>query len=466
MALLGTFLGMLVMGFTINQLTLFGMVLAIGIVVDDAIVVIENVERIMTEENLPPKEATRKAMIQITGAVVAISVVLAAVFIPSALQTGSVGAIYRQFALTIALSMGFSAFLALSFTPALCASMLKPEHDKPKNRLFRGFNRFFAATTQTLHPPCGPGHHPRAALDARLRAAGGADRLPVHPPARQLPASGGPGVRLRGGAAAARRDHAAHQQGAGPDPHHGHGTIPAVHGMFQVAGFSFMGSGENAGMAFIHLKDWSKRDITADQFVQRMNGMLFMKIHDAKAFAANMPTVRGLGQFGGFDMYLQDRGGQGYAALAKARDQLLAKAAQDPVLSNVRPNALGDTPQIRLNVDRVKAQSMGLSVSDVYNAIQLMLAPVYVNDFFYQGRVKRVIMQADSPYRMDLDALSHFYTPSSKVGGNGDDSMIPLSGVVDAKWQHGAARAQPLQRLLGGGDRRRPGARLQLRARP
>jgi multidrug efflux pump len=435
-ALLGTFLGMLVMGFTINQLTLFGMVLAIGIVVDDAIVVIENVERIMTEENLSPKEATRKAMIQITGAVVAISVVLAAVFIPSALQTGSVGAIYRQFALTIALSMGFSAFLALSFTPALCASMLKPEHHKPKNRLFRGFNRLFAATTRryTHHVGKAISHAPRWMIVFALIAVL-TGFLFTRLPGSFLP-SEDQGfvfvvVQLPPGATMQRTNKVLDKIR----------TMvlkdPAVKGMFQVSGFSFMGSGENAGMAFIRLKDWSKRNVDAKQFLQRLNGMLFMNIHDAMAFAANMPTVRGLGQIGGFDMYLEDRSGKGYAELAKARDQLLAAASKSPVLSNVRLNALADAPQLKLNVDRVKAQSMGLSVSDVYNAIQLMLAPVYVNDFFYGGRVKRVIMQADAPYRMNLDALAHFYTPSSKASGVGDDNMIPLSGVVHAQWEMG-----------------------------
>ncbi len=433
-ALLGTFLGMYVLGFTINQLTLFGMVLAIGIVVDDAIVVIENVERIMTEENLPAREATRKAMIQITGAVVAISVVLAAVFIPSALQTGSVGAIYRQFALTIALSMGFSAFLALSFTPALCATLLKPEHEKPKNRLFRGFNRFFTATTQRYvhHVGRAISHTPRWMFVFVLLA------LLTGFLFTRLPGSFVPSedqgyafavVQLPPGATMQRTNRVLDKVR----------TIlrrdPAVEGIFQVTGFSFMGSGENAGMAFIRLKNWSKRSITAEQFVQRANGMLFMQIHDAMVFVVNMPTIPGLGQFGGFDMYLQDRTGKGYAALSQARDILLAKAARNPALSNVHVNALADAPQIQLDVDRVKAESMGLSVSDVYNAIQLMLAPVYVNDFYYDGRVKRVIMQADAPYRMNLGALSHFYTPSSLPSKAGADSMIPLSGVVHAKWE-------------------------------
>ena len=435
-ALLGTFLGMLVLGFTINQLTLFGMVLAIGIVVDDAIVVIENVERIMTEENLPPKEATRKAMQQITGAVVAISVVLAAVFIPSALQTGSTGAIYRQFALTIALSTGFSALLALSFTPALCASLLKPEHHEPKNRLYRGFNRFFAWTLRgyTRHVGKAITHTPRwMMVFALLTVLCGF--LFMRMPGSFLP-NEDQGivfvvVQLPPGATSQRTTKVLDQV------KHIVLKDPAVKGMFQVTGFSFMGSGENAGMAFIRLKDWSKRNVTAEKFIQRTNRALFMNVHDGMVFMANLPTIRGLGEFGGFDMYLQDRSGQGYAALAQARQVLLSKAEQSPVLSNVRQNGLPDSPQIHMTVNRAKAESMGLSVSDVYNAIQLMLAPVYVNDFNYEGRVKRVIMQADAPYRMNVDALSHFYTPSSNSSVGGADGMIPLSGVVHTKWTVG-----------------------------
>jgi multidrug efflux pump len=435
-ALLGTFLGMLVLDFTINQLTLFGMVLAIGIVVDDAIVVIENVERIMREENLPPKQATRKAMAQITGAVVAISVVLAAVFIPSAMQGGSVGAIYRQFALTIALSMAFSAFLALSFTPALCATMIKAEHDgeRQPNWVFRKFNQFFDWVTHTYtgHVGRAIGHAPRwmmvfvllsllcGFLFLRLPSSflpeedqGYAMVIVQLPPGATLDRTQAVMTQMRD---IVKKD-------------------PAFDAIFQVSGFSFMGSGENAGMAFIKLKDWSDRDVDAAQYIERTNGALFMGIKDATVFVVNVPTVQGLGQFGGFDMYLQDRSGKGYDALVQARNIVLGKAAQNPVLTGVRPNALPDAPQLQLNVDRVQAQSMGLSVSDVYNAIQLMLAPVYVNDFFYQGRVKRVTMQADAPYRMGPEALSHFYSPSSlaAAGGSGAE-MISLSSVVNSHW--------------------------------
>ncbi|BFI96566.1 MAG: multidrug efflux RND transporter permease subunit [Rhodanobacter sp.] len=436
-ALLGTFLGMLVLGFTINQLTLFGMVLAIGIVVDDAIVVIENVERIMTEENLPPKEATRKAMSQITGAVVAITVVLAAVFVPSALQPGASGIIYKQFALTIAMSMGFSAFLALSFTPALCASFLQPEHHKKKNFIYRKFNQSFEWATHTYvgHVGRAVRHAPRwmfvfavlALLAGFLYTRLPGSFLPEEDQGYALAI-----IQLPPGATKQRTGEVMAQMRTILD------KDPAVEGVLQVTGFSFIGSSESAGMAYIKLKDWSQRKGTAMDFIQQAN-MQLHQIRDARIFVVNIPTVQGLGQFGGFDMYLQDRAGQGREALTQARNILLGKAAQDPLLTGVRPNALEDAPQLDLKVDRVQAQSMGLSVSDVYNAISLMLAPVYVDDFTYGGRVKRVIMQAEAPYRMGPSALQHFFTPSStQQNADGTPAMIPLSNVVQAKWDMGS----------------------------
>jgi multidrug efflux pump len=207
----------------------------------------------------------------------------------------------------------------------------------------------------------------------------------------------------------------------------------AVEGVLQVTGFSFIGNGENAGMAFIKLKDWSQRDVGAAEFIERATGAL-QQIKDARIFLANIPTVQGLGQFGGFDMYLQDRGGAGREALTAARNTLLGKAAQNPVLTGVRPNSLEDSPQLHLDVDRNQAQAMGLSVGDIYNAIGLMLAPTYVNDFTYAGRVKRVVMQADAPYRMGPEALQHIFTPAAPATGDSAPQMIPLSNVVRTRW--------------------------------
>ena len=459
-ALLGTFIGLAPMGFTINQLTLFGMVLAIGIVVDDAIVVIENVERIMSEENLPPKEATRKAMSQITGAVVAITVVLAAVFVPSALQPGATGVIYKQFALTIAVSMGFSAFLALSFTPALCATILKPTHEERKNFFYRWFNRTFDRVTHTYHGHIGSAirHAPRWMIVFALVAIL-AGFLYTKLPTGFVPSedqgfalaivSLPPGATVERSQAVMKeiRD-TLHQSKLKDD----------FVGMYQISGFSFVGRSENAGMVFIKLKDWSERSITADDFILQANGVLH-GIRDAQIFVVNLPTIRGLSQFGGLDMYLQARKGQSRGELAQAMGMLLGKAAQSPTLFGTRPNILPDAPQYNLTVDRVQAGALGLSVSDVYTAIQLMLAPVYINNFIYEDRVKRVMVQADAPYRMDTDSLSHIYTPStlsttstastsstssstaaaaSNNSPYGPYNMIPLSTVVHSTWSMAA----------------------------
>jgi len=430
-ALLGTLIGMYAFGFSINQLSLFAMVLAIGIVVDDAIVVVEAVDRIMREEHLPPKEATRKAMHQITGAIVAITSVLAAVFIPSALQTGSTGVIYRQFALTIALSMGFSALLALSFTPALCASLLRPEH-LHGNLVFNWFNRAFERTRESyVHRVYqSVAHVPRWMAGFVAMLAVGVLLF------IKLPGSFVPDedqgyalidVQLPAGANMPRTrevmQHINDILARNPD------TANA----FLIVGSSFTGTGENAGRAFVHLKPWDQRRDTAADYIRWANTTLSREIHDARVYVLNLPTVRGLGFFGGFDMFLEDRAGLGREVLAGAQSTLLEKAAADPrTLSGVRANLLPPSPQLQLTVDRVQAQSMGLSASDVYTALQLMLAPVYANDFIYQGRVLRVLLQADAPWRMTPEALGHFY-----VAGPGRN-MIPLANFVRADWVLGS----------------------------
>ncbi|MGN6223145.1 multidrug efflux RND transporter permease subunit [Pseudoxanthomonas sp.] len=434
-ALLGTFWGLSVIGFTINQLTMFALVLAIGIVVDDAIVVIENVERIMAEEKLPPREATIKAMGQITGAVIAITVVLAAVFIPSALQGGASGEIYKQFALTIAISMAFSAFLALGFTPALCASFLKQhEHDshEKKNIVFRTFEKYYGKVEKTYvgHIGAAIRHTPRwmvvfalltvlcGFLYTRIPSSflpeedqGYALAIVQLPPGNTMSKTNEVFTQIRGTLS----------------------QMEGFEGMMQVAGFSFLGQGENVGMAFIKLKPWDERKVVVTDFIQQANGALY-GIKGAQIFVVNLPTVQGLGQFGGFDMWLQDRSGAGEAALLAARNTLLQKAGADKTLVAVRPNTLENAPQLQLSVDRVQAQAMGLSVGDIYTSIQLMLAPVYVNDFFYQGRIKRVNMRADAPYRTGAESLGRIYTPSSlQTDASGGRAMIPLSTVVHSE---------------------------------
>ncbi|HRX71627.1 MAG TPA: multidrug efflux RND transporter permease subunit [Candidatus Competibacteraceae bacterium] len=430
-ALTGAFAGMYLFGFSINVLSLFGLVLAIGLVVDDAIVVVENVERIMTEESLPPKEAARKAMDQITGAVIAMTLVLAAVFIPMALVSGSVGVIYRQFALTIAISMGISALMALSFTPALCASLLKPP-EAEHNRFLRAFNRFYlwlsrtylARVTQAVR------HTPRWMV-AFLALTALAGFLFMRLPTSFLPEEDQgyafaiiqlpPGANMERTGQVLREMESILKRN------------PAVEKVLDVAGFSFVGQGENVGLGFIRLKDWGQRTAPSQQiqaFIRQANGAL-QAIEGARIFVVNMPTVRGLGRFGGFDFRLEDRAGLGHAKLMEARDALLGAAARDPVLSGVRPNQLEDAPQLHLGVDRIQAQAMGLSLSDIYAAIQLMLAPVYANDFNYEGRVLKVLLQAEAPFRSRPEDLSYYYIPSSK---GGIDDMVPLSSIVKADW--------------------------------
>ena len=429
-ALLGTLLGMYAVGFSINQLSLFAMVLAIGIVVDDAIVVVEAVERIMREERLSPLEATRKAMRQITGAIVAITSVLAAVFIPSALQSGSTGVIYRQFALTIALSMGFSALLALSFTPALCATLLTPQHLRG-NFFFNWFNRAYERVRGSyVHRVFqSVAHVPRWMLGFALMLALGAFLL------LRLPGSFVPeedqgyilvDVQLPAGASMPRTREVMERV---TDILASNAGVASV---FTIVGSSFTGNGENAARAFVRLKPWDERSQRAADIIRWANMRMAREIHDARAYVINLPTIRGLGVFGGFDFYLEDRAGLGREALANAQATVLERAGQDPTLSGVRANLLPPAPQLNLSVDRVQAQSMGLSASDVYTALQLMLAPVYANDFIYQGRVLRVLLQADAPYRMTPDALGHFYA----LGANG--AMIPLANFVRAEWSLGA----------------------------
>ena len=447
-ALMGGFIGMWAVGFTINQLSMFGMVLAIGIVVDDAIVVIENVERIMREEGLSPKDATRKAMQQISGAVVAIAVVLMAVFIPSAMQTGSVGAIYRQFALTIALSTGFSAFLALIFTPALCATLIKPAHAHKKNFLFDRFNRAFEWTRNTYTGNIRSAIRHVPAWMSAFAVIVALCALMFY----QLPTSFVPEedqgyafaiVSLPSGATIARTNKVMDQVQSIIS------SNPEVEAVFAISGFSFVGSAENVGMAFIRFKPWNERSVKAAQLIQRLQGQLF-GVRDGMAFVANLPTIRGLSRFGGFDMYLQDRGGQGHDALVAAQGMLLGKAAAEKdTLVGVRPNGLEDAAQLEMKVDRVQAQSMGLSLSDVYTAIRLMLAPVYVDDFVYAGRVLRVSMQADAQFRANPEALSHFYVPSKQAATASGTSPSATSGAVAATATSGAVAAMiPLSNVV------------------
>jgi multidrug efflux pump len=396
------------------------MVLAIGIVVDDAIVVIENVERIMTEDGTDPRTATRKAMKQITGAIIAITVVLSAVFVPSALQPGATGIIYAQFALTIAVSMCFSAFLAMSFTPSLCAAILKQEHSTTKqNFFFRWFNRNFERLTNWYVDHVGNSARKApwwmvlfvvlVVLTGFLYTKLPTGFVPDEDQGFALAL-----INLPPGATIERTNHVMTEvretllkSPVGKD----------IVGIFQPEGFSFVGTSENVGMAFIKLSLWDKRSKTAMQLIPEMNGILH-SIPDAQIFVTNLPTIRGLSQFGGIDMYLQARAGQSRDELTQAQQTLIGDASKSPVLFGIRPNSLPTAPQLNIAVDRDQAQALGLSLSDVYATIQTELAPFFINQFTYGGRVKRVYIEADAPYRMNFDAFQHLYTPSN-VTGNG-----------------------------------------------
>ena len=469
-ALLGTFIGLSILHYTMNQLTLFGMVLAIGIVVDDAIVVIENVERIMSDEHLPAKRATSKAMGQITGAIIAITVVLAAVFIPSALQPGATGVIYAQFALTIACSMVMSAFLAMSFTPALCAAILKPINHEKKNFAFRWFEKGFGWVNKTYFRQVGSAvrHAPRwMVLFVLLALLAGFlyTRLPTSFVPDEDQGFMLAIVNLPSGSTLQQTDRVMRAMNDKLKKSAIGGSIDA---MFNVEGFSFVGQSENVGMAFIRLTDWDKRSQTAMQLIGRANGVLH-GTPDAQIFVVNLPTIRGLSQFGGIDMFLQARACQTRAELAKAQDALLENANKDASLAGIRPNSLPPAPQLNISVDRIQAQTLGLSLTDVYNTISTELAPVYIDQFSYQGRIKKVFIQADAPYRMGLDAFDHLYTPSgltsASAAGSATNSassaadgvasyltpvnpsatntsiapynMVPLSSVVKKHWSVG-----------------------------
>jgi multidrug efflux pump len=428
-ALTGAFAGLYIAGFSINVLSLFGLVLAIGLVVDDAIIVVENVERIMTEEGLEPKEAARKAMGQITGAVIAMTTVLAAVFIPIALVGGSVGAIYRQFSLTIAISMAISALMALSFTPALCATLLRKEHRAP-NWFLRGFNRGYEwmRSAYLRRAAAAVRHTPRwmiGFLVLVVLAGVMYTRLPTSFVPQEDQGYALVLVQLPPGASIERTGKVLRQVEEIA------GKSPLVDKVLDVAGFSFVGQGENVGLGFVRLKDWDERKRSGqnvEAFIQWANGAL-QQIKGARIFVINLPTIRGLGRFGGFDFRLEDRAGLGRAQLLQARNALLGAAAQNPILYGVRPNQLEEAPELHLKVDRQQAKAMGMQLSDIYAAIRLMLAPVYANDFNYEGRVLKVLLQADAPFRSRPDDVSRYYVPSSD-----GSRMVPLSSVVSSEW--------------------------------
>ena len=453
--LLGTFAILSAFGYSINTLTMFGMVLAIGLLVDDAIVVVENVERVMAEEHLPPKEATEKSMSQIQGALVGIAMVLSAVFIPMAFFGGSTGAIYRQFSITIVSAMALSVLVALILTPALCATILKPmspEQHAHKGGFFGWFNNLFEQSV---------GHY----TDSVSRILGSTGRYllifvlivaGMVMLALRLPSSFLPDedqgvfmtiVQLPAGATQERTQKVLDQV----THYYLNNEKADVESVFTVNGFSFSGQAQNAGMAFVSLKPWEQREEKESKVTAILNraNAAFAQITDGFVRGFNMPPILELGTATGFDFELIDQGGLGHQALTAARNQLLGKAMQHPdILEGVRPNGLEDTVQFKLDVDQEKAQALGVSLSDINETISASLGGAYVNDFIDRGRVKKVYVQADAKYRMLPEDINSLYVRSA----NGE--MVPFSTFSTARWSHGSPRLErynglPSMEILG-----------------
>ena len=451
-ALLGTFASLLAMGFSINVLTMFAMVLVIGILVDDAIVVVENVERIMSEEGLSPIQATRKAMGQIQGAIIGVTVVLISVFVPLAFFSGSIGNIYRQFSAVMGVSIAFSSFLALSLTPALCATLLKPVeagHHHAKTGFFGWFNRGFASTAKGYERGVAK-ILPRAAryLVIYLAILGVAALMYTRLPASFLPnedqGSMLINVQLPPGATQ-ERTLAVMQQVEGFIL-----KQPEVKSIVGVLGFSFSGQGQNAALAFVTLKDWSERkgpNSSAEALAGRAFGAL-SGIRDAFIFPLNPPPIPELGASSGFSFRLQDRASLGHDALLAARNQLLGMAAQSKVITQVRPDGLEDAPQLQVDIDRDKANALGVGFDDINSLISTALGSAYVNDFPNAGRLQRVVVQADAMARMQPEDLLRLNVTNSK------GQTVPLSAFASTHWVTGAMQTvryngYPAMRISG-----------------
>ena len=433
--LLGTFGIMAAFGFTINTLTMLAMVLAIGLLVDDAIVVVENVERIMEEEGLPPREATRKSMGQITGALIGIALVLSAVFVPMAFFGGSTGVIYQQFAITIVSAMGLSVVVALTLTPALCASMLKPKHGAIRRGPLGWFNRGFDGTTRGYTGAVGwIVRRPLRMLLIYALIGAGMVMLFLRTPEGFLPDEdqGIMFVLIQGptGATTERTGKVIEQV----QRYFLEEEADNVDSVFAVAGFSFAGSGQNTGMAFIRLKDWSERT-APEQSVQAIAGRAFPalgQIRDAMVFPVVPPSVIELGNVSGFDFYLQARAGQNHEQLTQARDQLLGMAMQSPLIEQIRPSGLEDAAQFNLNVDWRKAGAMGVTADDVATMLQIAWTGSYVNDFVDRGRIKRVYVQGEADARAVPSDLEKWRVRNASGG------LVPFSNFATGEWNFGA----------------------------
>ena len=451
-ALMGAFTVMSAAGFSINVLTMFGLVLAVGILVDDAIVVVENVERIMSEEGLSPLEATRKAMGQISAAIVGITVTLVSVFVPMAFFSGSVGNIYRQFSLSMVSAMVFSAFLALSLTPALCATLLKPVeagHHHAKTGFFGWFNRWFASTAKGYESWVGR----LIARSGRMLVIFAVLVVVVGWLFYRLPTSFLPNedqgyilvnVQLPPGATQ-ERTRQVMQQAEGFFL-----KQPEVDKMVSVLGFSFSGQGQNAALAFVTLKDWSERkgkEHSAEALAARGFGAL-MGVRDAFIFPLVPPSIPELGTATGFTFRLQDRGGLGHDALLGARNQMLGMAGQSKILAGVRPDGIEDAPQLQVDIDRTRANALGVSFDAINTAMSTALGSAYVNDFPNAGRLQRVMVQADVQGRMQPEQLLQINVV------NAQGKPVPLSAFASTRWVTGPMQTvryngYPAMRIAG-----------------
>ncbi|MCL1825772.1 MAG: efflux RND transporter permease subunit [Betaproteobacteria bacterium] len=446
--LLGTFAVMAAFGFSINTLTMFGLVLAIGLLVDDAIVVVENVERIMHEEGLPPKEATRKSMDQITSALVGIAMVLSAVFIPMAFFGGSTGVIYRQFSITIVSAMALSVLVAIILTPALCASILKPiekGHEAGEDSWFKGFfhwfNGMFARGTENYVRTVGSilRHKAIFLLIYGLIIAALAWLFHLLPTSFLPEEDQGlmPSIVTLPAGATQERTLAVlekvrkHYQEQDPEKE-------KIDTVFTIAGFGFGGVGQNMGMGFIRLKHWDERKKPSQnvwEFAKRAN-IAFSQIREAMVFAIIPPAVLELGTANGFDLQLQDRGGLGHEALVGARNQFLGMAMQDKRLMSVRPNGMEDNPEFTLDIDHAKAGALGVTVADINDTLSTAWGGAYINDFLDRGRIKKVYLQADAPARMIPEDLEKWYV-RNRVG-----DMVPFSAFTTTRWTFGSPRLE------------------------
>ena len=438
--LLGTFGILAAAGFSINTLTMFGMVLAIGLLVDDAIVVVENVERVMSEEGLSPKEATKKSMEQIQGALVGIALVLSAVLLPMAFFSGSTGVIYKQFSITIVSAMALSVLVALIFTPALCATMLKPvkkgDHGENKRGFFGWFNRTFDSGVKRYEKGVGNIlRHKAPYLLAYVLIVVGMVFLFTRIPTSFLPEEDQgvlfAQVQTPAGTTAERtqvvidrmREYLLADESA------------AVSSVFTVNGFNFAGRGQSSGLAFIMLKPWGERDADNSVFALAARAQAhFSTFRDAMVFAFAPPAVMELGNATGFDVYLQDRAGIGHEKLMQARNQFLGMASQSKILAGVRPNGLNDEPQYQLEIDDEAARALGVSLTDINNTLSIGLGASYVNDFIDRGRVKKVYLQGEADSRMNPEDLKKWYVR------NDEGTMVPFSAFAKGKWTYGAPK--------------------------